>query len=72
MFFVSHFGSKVLTRLGVPLADGGRKLSVTRIVGGKGSSAIINGCAVKVSHLSIARSCRRGDAIPNRVVFLRL
>ncbi|CAM9114557.1 unnamed protein product [Hapterophycus canaliculatus] len=43
--------AEVLERFGVPLADGGRRLSVTRTVGGKGSSAAVNGCSVKVGAL---------------------
>lgn len=39
---------QVLERFGVPLDADGRRLSVTRTVGGKGSSASVNGCSVKV------------------------
>eukprot|EP00752_Nemacystus_decipiens_P011182 g9936.t1 len=43
--------TEVLKRLGVPLEDGGRRLTVTRTVGKKGSSASINGFSVKVGAL---------------------
>ncbi|CAM9955122.1 unnamed protein product [Ectocarpus fasciculatus] len=43
--------AKVLERLGVPLEDDGRRLRVNRTVGGKGSSASVNGCSVKVGAL---------------------
>lgn len=40
--------TQLLERFGVPVEDEGRRLSVTRTVGGKGSSASVNGCSVKV------------------------
>ncbi|CAN0023407.1 unnamed protein product, partial [Ectocarpus sp. 8 AP-2014] len=43
--------AEVLERFGVPLADGGRRLRVNRTVGGKGSSASVNGCSVKLGAL---------------------
>lgn len=39
---------KVLERFGVPIDGDGRRMRVSRTVGGKGSSASINGCPVKV------------------------
>ena len=46
-----RFTSQVLERFGVPLEDGGRRLIVTRTVGGKGSSASVNGYSVKVRYV---------------------
>lgn len=46
---LTYIHVQLLQRFGAPLADGGRKLSVTRTVGGKGSSASVNGCSVKVN-----------------------
>ncbi|CAM9159702.1 unnamed protein product [Scytosiphon promiscuus] len=43
--------AEVLERFGVPLVDDGRRLSVIRTVGGKSSSASVNGCSVKVGAL---------------------
>ncbi|CBN78137.1 conserved unknown protein [Ectocarpus siliculosus] len=43
--------AEVLERFGVPLVDGGRRLKVNRTVGGKGSSASVNGCSVKLGAL---------------------
>lgn len=40
---------QLLEHFGVPVEDGGRRLKVTRTVGGKGSSASVNGCSIKVS-----------------------
>lgn len=54
----------------MPLEDGGRRLTVTRTVGGKGSSASVNGCSVKViirerknSLLLYVKSTERIDAL---------
>ena len=40
---------QLLKQFGVPVEDDGRRLKVARTVGGKGSSASVNGCSIKVS-----------------------
>lgn len=55
--------AKVLRRIGVPVAGDGRKLSVARTMGRKGSSASVNGCIVKVTRL--ARVCHDDDPVLN-------
>eukprot|EP00904_Undaria_pinnatifida_P013142 jgi/Undpi1/8959/HiC_scaffold_26.g11420.m1 len=43
--------AKLLKQFGVPVEDDGRRLKVARTVGGKGSSASVNGCSIKVGNL---------------------